>query len=447
MSFNFTNLEMALSEKMSSGTSYDLLLYTKALKFLSQNLVSTVRQFSDLPTLSSVTEGSLYLVETENVVYVADKTTYGGFWKPIKTDYSSKVWTWGSNACGQLGNNTVVALSSPVSVVGSFTDWCQVSAGCRMTVAVRSNGTIWTWGCNNGGELGDNTIVSKSSPVSVVGGFTDWCQVSASEHTTAGVRSNSTLWTWGTNAAGKLGDNTTLNKSSPISVVGGFTDWCQVSAGIIHTMAVRSNGTIWSWGCGACGLLGNNSTVNRSSPVSVVGGFTDWCQVSAGTGHTVAVRTNGTIWSWGCATNGRLGDNTTACKSSPVSVVGGFTDWCQVSAGDIHSAAVRTNGTVWTWGQNPAGQLGDNTIANKSSPVSVVGGFTDWCQVSAIYRHTAAVRTNGTIWTWGSSTAGQLGDNTTINKSSPVSVVGGFTDWCQVSTGSLHTVAIQKKVH
>jgi alpha-tubulin suppressor-like RCC1 family protein len=238
-----------------------------------------------------------------------------------------------------------------------------------------------------------------------------------------------------------LGDNTQTSKNSPVSVVGGFTDWCQVSAGSNHTAALRINGTLWTWGSNYRGKLGDNTLVSKSSPVSVVGGFTDWCQVSAGGVHTAAVRTNGTLWTWGYAAFGELGDNTTVTKSSPVSVVGGFTDWCQVSAGYFHTAAIRTNGSLWTWGVG--GRLGDNTLVSKSSPVSVVGGFTDWCQVSAGSCHTAAVRTNGTIWTWACNSGGQLGDNTVISKISPVSVVGGFTDWCQISSGCVHTTALR----
>ena len=144
---------------------------------------------------------------------------------------------------------------------------------------------------------------------------------------------------------GRLGDNfSTANVSSPVSVVGGFTDWCQVAAGYAHTAAARSNGTIWTWGSGANGRLGNNYITNRSSPVSVVGGFTDWCQVSTGGGRTIAIKTTGTIWAWGANSYGALGANSTSSTStsSPVSVVGGFTDWCQISAGDQHIIAIRT---------------------------------------------------------------------------------------------------------
>jgi alpha-tubulin suppressor-like RCC1 family protein len=139
------------------------------------------------------------------------------------------------------------------------------------------------------------------------------------------------------------------------------------------------------------------------------------------------------LWGWGYNGKGQLGDNTTVNKSSPVSVIGGFTNWCQLSAGSKHSLGVRTNGTAWAWGYNNNGQLGDNTTTNTSSPVSVIGGFTDWCQVSGAYQASFGLRTNGTAWAWGRNTYGTLGDNSTSGKSSPVSIAGGFTDWICLS--------------
>jgi alpha-tubulin suppressor-like RCC1 family protein len=358
----------------------------------------------------------------------------------------STIWAWGYNIRGQLGDNTTVNKSSPVSVVGGFTDWCQISAGGSHSLGVRQGGTAWAWGNNAQGSLGDNTTVNKSSPVSVVGGFTDWCRVSGGYTHSLGVRQSGTIWAWGNNIRGQLGDNTTISKSSPVSVVGGFCDWCQVS-GRSHSLAVRTNGTAWAWGYNNYGQLGDNSTVSKSSPVSVVGGFTDWCQVSAGGVHSLGVRQGGTAWAWGRNGRGRLGDNSTVSKRSPVSVVGGFTDWCQVSGGYSSSFGVRQNGTAWSWGDDRNGKLGDGTTVDKSSPVSVVGGFTDWCQISASRNFTGfslALRQNGTAWGWGvSSSNGRLGDGTTVDKSSPVSVVGGFTDWCQVSAGANHSLAIR----
>jgi len=405
-------------------------------------------EFQKTPVFSVACEASLPLAcdNTGRFIFIENLRAYrfsdGQIWTNDTSGfYPTTAWAWGYNGGGRLGDNSIINRSSPISVVGGFTDWCQISAGYH-SLAVRQNGTAWAWGYNYFGQLGDNTSTQKSSPVSVVGGFTDWCQISARYHSLA-VRQNGTAWAWGFYGAGRLGDNSTTARSSPVSVVGGFTDWCQVSAGSDHSLAVRQNGTAWAWGCNVTSQLGDNTTTNRSSPVSVVGGFTDWCQVSGGNNHSLAVRQNGTAWAWGYNGTGQLGDNSITSRSSPVSVVGGFTDWCQVSGGDRHSLAVRQNGTAWSWGSNGNGRLGDNSVTSRLSPVSVVGGFTDWCQISGGDRHSLAVRQNGTAWAWGCNATGQLGDNSTTQKSSPVSVVGGFTDWCQISGGQGHSLALR----
>jgi alpha-tubulin suppressor-like RCC1 family protein len=376
------------------------------------------------------------------MVYVTDETKYyyavQGVWND---DFSSTthavrcdVYAWGCGGDGQLGDNTVVAKSSPVSVVGGFTDWKDISAGYQ-SLAVRTNGTLWAWGCNTFGQLGDNTTVSKSSPVSVVGGFTDWSNISTGTNKSTGLRQNGTLWSWGAGSSGGLGDGTIVSQSSPVSVLNGFTNWCDVSVGTNHSNAIRTDGTLWGWGFNNCGQIGDGTVTTRSSPVSVIGGFTNWCQVSASDSFSIAVRQSGTAWAWGCNNTGQLGDNTVVSKSSPVSVVGGFTDWCQVSAGGSNSVGVRQNGTAWSWGNGATGRLGNNNTVCRSSPVSVVGGFTDWCQVSSGLNHSLAIRTNGSAWAWGVGTSGKLGDNTVVSRSSPVSIVGGFTIWGQVSAG------------
>jgi alpha-tubulin suppressor-like RCC1 family protein len=354
-------------------------------------------------------------------------------------------WGWGPNNRGQLGDGTAVAKSSPVSVVGGFTDWIQLSAGDLHSLGLRANGAAWGWGNNLNGQVGNNTTVSTLSPVSVVGGYTDWTQLSAGDDHSLGVRANGTAWGWGNNLRGQVGNNSTVNRSSPVSVVGGFTDWTQVSAGFNHSLGVRANGTAWGWGGNFNGYLGDNTTVSKSSPVSVVGGFTDWTQVSAGRGHSLGLRSNGTAWGWGLNNDGELGDGTTVQKSSPVSVIGGYTDWIQLSAGGNHNLGLRENGTAWAWGSNASGQLGDNTTVSKSSPVSIVGGYTDWAQLSAGTNHNVGLRANGTVWAWGIGTTGQLGDNTIVTNSSPVSVVGGFTDWVQVSAFN-HSLGIRSAI-
>jgi alpha-tubulin suppressor-like RCC1 family protein len=411
-----------------------------ALTILCQPVFS-VANIAALPNATTY-NGRMVYVTSEAKYYYAVQGVWSDDFSSVPHTVRCDIYTWGAATSGALGDNTTVNKSSPVSVVGGFDNWSSVTMGRNTGLGVRTSGTLWAWGCNDVGQLGDNTIVSKSSPVSVVGGFTDWLQAdtnSEGAHVVA-LRQNGTIWAWGCNNCGQLGDCTIVSKSSPVSVVGGFTNWCQVSAGSCHSLAVRSNGTAWAWGSGLCGMLGDNTLVSKSSPVSVVGGFTDWCQISAACRNSLAVRTNGTLWAWGTNNAGQLGDNSIANKSSPVSVVGGFTNWCQVSASNLQSLGVRQNGTAWGWGSGASGRLGDNTIVSKSSPVSVVGGFTDWCQISAGVTHSLAVRQNGTAWAWGAATSGALGNNSTTDRSSPVSVVGGFITWAQVSAGCVQSM-------
>ncbi len=434
--FSVSTLIDQLNSLISSGSldEMQLLQTFGAIESLETRGVVTVFYEANLPPAAS-NKGRFYYIQSTGRYAFSNGSTWNI--RNLLLPFDVNLYMWGFNSTGQLADNTVVSKSSPVSVSGSFTDWVQVSSSTH-SVAVRANGTAWAWGYNANGRLGDGTVVSKSSPVSVVGGFTDWIQVSAGGAHSAGVRANGTAWGWGLNTYGRIGDNTVVSKTSPVSVVGGFTDWKQISAGSEHTAALRANGSIWSWGRNNVGQLGDNvgTTLIRSSPVSVVGGFTDWIQVSAGGSFSLGLRSNGTAWAWGIGANGRLGDNTTVTKSSPVSVVGGFTDWIQVSASNSHGMGLRQNGTVWAWGSNLYGKLGDNSTAEKSSPVSVVGGFTDWVQVSGGTGHSIGLRADGTAWAWGNNTDGRLGDNTAVSKSSPVSVAGGLTDWIQVSAGT-----------
>jgi alpha-tubulin suppressor-like RCC1 family protein len=428
------------------ASTTDSLAAALNIQSLNDTIVITVPTVDNLPDLLYLTDrsGMIYYVQNLGVLTVSSGTrwlTLDG--RLLRQDRLTTAESWGGNFWGQLGDNTTINKSSPISIVGGFSNWCQVSAGYYHSVGLRQHATAWTWGRNNYGQLGDNTTTNRSSPVSVVGGFSDWCQVSAG-YISIGIRTTGSAWAWGVNANGQLGDNTIVSKRSPVSVVGGFTDWCQVSAkGNFHTLAIRRNGTAWAWGYNGGGRLGDNTITSRRSPVTVVGQFTDWCNISGGCFHSLGVRNNGSAWAWGSNSYGRLGDTTTTNRSSPVSVVGGFSDWCQVSGGAIHSLGLRTNGTAWAWGGNFSGRLGDGTVTSKSSPVTVVGGFADWCSLQAGDGHSLALRTNGSAWAWGANASGQLGDNTVTNRSSPVSVTSGSSNWYQVNAGAQSSLGIR----
>ena len=201
---------------------------------------------------------------------------------------------------------------------------------------------------------------------------------------------------------------------------------------------------LWAWGRNANGQLGDNTTTDRSSPVQTVSAGTNWKFVAGSGYHITAIKTDGTLWTWGNNNNGQLGDNTITHRSSPVQTVSAGTNWKMVSSGFYHTAAIKTDGTLWTWGCNIFGELGDNTRISRSSPVQTVSAGTNWKQVAGTSVHTAAIKTDGTLWTWGRNANGQLGDNTTIDRSSPVQTAAGGTNWKMVAGGGgTYTVCIR----
>ena len=442
---NVFEIVKVIQDKITNTTSKEELIYlAKSLENLNLGQVKTVSTYTDLLNIKYPIEGELYFVDTEERLYYA----FGSRWILVFNPANSPAYGWGVNSYGRVGDGTTTSRAAPTLIVGNFTDWTLIgqTRGPHSN-GLRADGTIWSWGKNEFSQLGDGTTVSRSSPVSLIGGITDWVYLAGGGYTGHAIRANGTLWSWGRNSTSQLGDGTNTNKSSPVSVVGGFTDWIQVTAsasgaGRAFTVALRGNGTLWSWGTNQDGVLGHGAGgVETASPKSVVGGFTDWTKVGTGRYHTVALRSNGTIWCWGRNEYGQLGENGVvgARTSSPVSVIGGFTDWVAISAGHVHSLGIRSNGTLWAWGRNNFGQLGDNTSSNRSSPVSVVGGFTDWTSVSGGGGTSMALRSNGTLWGIGAIT----GDGTSTNRSSPVSVAGGFTDWVSVTSTGYNSFAIR----
>jgi alpha-tubulin suppressor-like RCC1 family protein len=369
------------------------------------------------------------------------------------------LWTCGYNWFGQLGNNDFISkanTSSLVQTVAGGSNWKQVAAGNNHTAAIKTDGTLWLCGYNINGQIGDNTTVNRTSPVQTIAGGTNWKQVACGGWHTAAIKTDGTLWMWGYNGSGNLGDNTYTQKASPVQTIAGGTNWKQVACGAIHTAAIKTDGTLWTWGYNLYGNLGDSTTVWKSSPVQTIAGGTNWKQVAAGYQHTAAIKTDGTLWLWGHGGSGRLGDsNITTVRSSPVQTIAGGTNWKQVSCGGTHTAAIKTDGTLWTWGSNYVGQLGDSTkrltsVSNRSSPVQTVAGGTNWKQVSCggedggmNNNSTSAIKTDGTLWIWGSNTFGQLGDSTTNDKSVPIQTITGGNNWKQVSLGARHTAAIQ----
>ena len=446
MTVNVTDLRTKLSTRLQALTgaedSEDVLALTVALTNLTSNRFMSVTKYDDLPNLTTfpMPSGTLVYVEQLNVMMMS----IGTQWKGIEgRTYVPRyiAYAWGYNSFGRLGDNSSTNRSSPVTVVGGVAVWKQLAGGYRHSLGVTTTGIAYAWGYNNLGQLGDGTTATKSSPVSVIGGITNWSQVSAGNYQSIGITTTGIAYGWGRNDIGQIGDGTTVAKSSPVSIVGGITTWSQVSAGFFHGLGLTSGGIAYAWGYNNSGRLGDGTTTSRLSPVTVIGGITNWNVISAAGSHSLGITTSGIAYAWGPNGSGRLGDNTQTARSSPVTVVGGITTWSKVSGGQQHSVGLTTGGIAYAWGYNASGRLGDNTTVAKSSPVTVVGGITTWSQIVSGQEHNIALTSAGILYGWGLNSQGRIGDGTLTNRSSPVSVIGGFTTWNQISASN-HSLGI-----
>jgi alpha-tubulin suppressor-like RCC1 family protein len=259
-------------------------------------------------------------------------------------------------------------------------------------------------------------------------------------------KTDGTLWGWGYNttgsAFGDVGNNTsTTTFSSPVQI-GTLTNWSKLAFGSLgyHGGAIKTDSTLWMWGVGTSGQLGNSTIVSVSSPIQI-GTLTNWASLAGMTETFHATKTDGTLWSWGLNNAAQLGQNNVATGlSSPVQI-GTLTNWANIAAGYRHGAAIKTDGTLWAWGYNTAGQLGDKTVTVRSSPVQI-GTLTNWFGFALGRYFTVATKTDGTLWAWGSNTIGQLGTGDQNNRSSPVQI-GQANTWTQIAAGQSHTVALK----
>jgi len=503
------------------------------------------------------------------MVSVGSATTYA-----IRSD--NTLWAWGQGSSGALGDNTGTVKSSPIQIGSS--SWVAVEGRRAGAIAKRSDGIIFGWGLNSNGSIGDGTTVNKSSPVQI--GSSSWNIISAAADTSStgdpvlAIDGNGRLFAWGGNFYGQLGDNTTVNKSSPIQI--GSSSWSMVNTGTYLTFGKTTDGTLYAWGnnqwggagtglgntsspvavtnsvglvsgfplrfpmsagnegaslfldnnsllysCGgnaatsgsgivlrtaeggynvlptlvpppslptgvggagsiatnwnvqvlnsttsykmflttnttnnfasyidstgklfsfgtnAFGQLGDGTTTNQNSPVQI--GSSSWTMVSLGSSYTAAIRSDGLLFTWGLGNSGRLGDGDTINRSSPVQI--GTDSWRTVAAGGGTTYAIRQDGTLWAWGLGTSGALGDGTTDNKSSPIQIGTDVYRAISQAPGPAYAAAIRGDGKLFTWGRNVEGQLGDGTITNRSSPVQI--GNDSWTMVACGASRTFAIR----
>ena len=398
----------------------------------------------------AATETGVWTLQEVRDKQLASEWSYDGM-------ITGQLWAWGENEEGELGQNQkgnpggLGGLSSPTQV-GTNSNWSDIGGGGMEEYggyAWKSDGTLWTWGSNEYGQLGLNeNSISFSSPVQMPG---NWAQRTDEDQFidrevkishrfwTLGIKTDGTLWSWGYSGSGNLGLNQGPgnNISSPVQV-GSDTTWTSVMQGRdMGSFGIKTDGTLWAWGDNNGGRLGLNNAnpVRYSSPTQLPG--TTWRSTRQGTGqHPLATKTDGTLWGWASNSQGQLGQNSVyPGYSSPIQISG--TTWRSVTTMDDSSAATKTDGTLWVWGRNEIGVLGLNQQGNSiSSPTQIPG--TTWMNITAISNQTLlATKTDNTLWAWGSNTYGTLGRNGTNNghRSSPTQIPG--TNWIPSRIGEL----------
>jgi alpha-tubulin suppressor-like RCC1 family protein len=296
--------------------------------------------------------------------------------KPQDAKAQEEVWAWGSNWWGELGVDTSrEPRNTPVQVSG-LSDVKAVAGGWGHSLALKNDGTLWAWGYNGSGQLGDGTTTwePRNTPVQV-SGLSDVKAVAAGWDHNLALKNDGTLWAWGFNYYGQLGDGSNPDiypphSSTPVRV-SGLADVKAIAGGAEHSLALKNDGTVWAWGHNNLGQLGNGTNTDSRTPVQV-SGLSDVKTIAAGSGHSLALKNDGTLWAWGDNYLGQLGDGTNTQSNTPVQV-SGLTDVKVIAGGHAHSLALKSDGTVWAWGINQSGELGDGTNTQSNTPVQVSG--------------------------------------------------------------------------
>jgi len=407
-----------------------------------------IQDFTLGSLVSDLTINQTYQVDIPSGFIVdSNETSYvGTAWTFTTEDASYKLYAWGQNLSGMAAQNSAhpANYSSPIQIPGI--DWGTFAGSDGSTHGVnllitKSDGTLWGWGNNEYGQNALGRSPGYSSPIQV-GSNSNWSTTSNSYYTAMAINTSGELWVRGFNGRGQLAQNSNIHYSSPVQIPG--TTWSSLIGGQNFNGAIKTNGTLWLWGRNdGYGSLGDNTNISKSSPVQVPG--TTWRSAAAGKEMMLATKTDGTLWGWGSNGNGQLAQNSTAANSysSPVQIPG--TSWSSAIAGGRMTAhAVKTDGTLWAWGTNGGGQLGVNNKTQYSSPVQIPGttwGTTRSTIQSGAYS-TLARKTDGTLWSWGYNANGELGQNNKTKYSSPVQIPG--TDWIAVQKVTYNSFAVQK---
>ena len=333
----------------------------------------------------------------------------------LKDDGS--LWAWGD---GQLGLGSSSSVQVPTLVGTAFKD---VVPGFGCHYGIKTDNTLWGWGTNANGELGDGGNADRTRPVqlgadfaAVVSGTGSNTQAVPIICYTLALKNNGEVWTWGSNAFGQLGNGTTSPRNTPSLVGTGFRE---VKVGVNAAYGIQQDGTLWSWGDNTYGQLGDGSTTQKSTPVQVA---TDVAAVFPVGATVFAIKTDGSLWAWGNNAQGQLGDGSMEMRTAPVRIGSGFTRIDRLSDWSVYG--LQADGSLWAWGSNLDGEMGDGTHTSHTTPTRIGAGYYSVTGLSGwAGSYTVALKTDGSLWAWGDNASGNLGDGTTQWRLTPVAVL------------------------
>lgn len=455
---------------------------------------------SPTPTPSPTTPATNCIQISSQNLFTDPSPTPTGTATPTLTPSPNgkNLWLWGDNSYGQLGDGTTVFRSSPVQTLKTGPIWNEVDIGSYHAGAIDIYSSLWLWGRNNNGQIGNGTVINNSSPVQVSG---VWNYISCGCDASGAINNLGQLFLWGNNSFGQLGTQNTVSSSSPVQTVSGGSTWTSISVGCTHAAATKSDNSLWLWGNNSYGQIGINSVTYTSSPIQTVFATNDWFSVSSGYGYTLALKTDGSVWGWGLNDQGQLGSLNYINYSTPVQIAGQYSAWQGISAGGnfaiafgnlqdfltpsptpsptstptnsptpttttsptpsatliasptpTPSASVAssptptstafpsptpspTSGKLYLWGSNVEGQLGNDSVIQVNFPSEIYGDGTDWIFGAVGGKQGGAIKTDGSLYMWGQNDKGQLASNNTVNFSVPSQIISSNKEWFAVFCG------------